>query len=273
MKRFISAVIFLALALSLISYHVSAQTNEPESPGGDVKEQPAKKKEVKKKIKLPPIKMIFVKGDCFNMGDFTGEGDDDERPVHEVCLADYYLAQTEVTNELWFAVMEFYPTKDHDPKEPVKGVSWSWANRFIEALNKRTDGFYRMPTEAEWEFAARERGKRIRWSGTNNDEDLEDYAWFGYNSGEKLHNVKQKKPNELGLYDMTGNVWEWVEDNFDFDYYKTSGKDDPYGPDFSRWRTVRGGSFLSLPEKSRTTYRRGIEPIVRSEEIGLRIAE
>ncbi len=274
MKRFLFAVIFLVLTLSLVSAPSRAQTDKPESPSSDLKEKPTGEKKVKKLKKLPPIKMIFVKGACFNMGDYTGNGDDDERPVHKVCVSDYYLAQTEVTNELWEAVMGYSAAVEGaGPDEPVLGINWFWANRFVGALNKRTDGFYRLPTEAEWEFAARERGKRHQWSGTNSEDDLEDYAWFGYNSEGKHHPVKTKKPNSLGLYDMSGGVWEWVEDYFDFDYYKTSEKEDPYGPDFSQWRTVRGGSIFSPPEKCRTTYRRGVEPLRPSKEIGFRLAE
>ncbi|MFQ5427862.1 MAG: formylglycine-generating enzyme family protein [Thermodesulfobacteriota bacterium] len=226
-----------------------------------------------KKRTLPPINMKYVRGGCFNMGDWTGTGDDDEVPVHEVCLSDYYIAEAEVTNELWEHVMGWSHSEGLDPKMPIVGVSWAWANVFIGVLNRLTDGFYRFPTEAEWEYAARERGKNIRWSGTDNDESIEDYGWFYYNSDGKLHYGKEKKPNALGLYDMTGNAWEWVEDNFDFDYYKVSDKNDPYGPDFSSWRTIRGGSFMSDPNKLRTTYRYAQEPNLRSPVTGFRLAE
>ncbi|MFQ5480107.1 MAG: formylglycine-generating enzyme family protein [Thermodesulfobacteriota bacterium] len=236
--------------------------------------QAKKKKEYEdRKKNMPPIKMIYVKGGCFNMGDFTGKGDDDEVPVHEVCLSDYYIGEVEVTNSLWEHVMGWTYAEDLDPKMPLVNVTWGWANDFIANLNKLTDGFYRLPTEAEWEFAARERGKNIRWSGTNSDENLGDFAWFLYNSDGELHHGKEKKPNALGLYDMTGNAWEWVEDNFDFDYYKEGDMEDPYGPDFSSWRTVRGGSSLETPYKVRNTYRYGREPNLRNKMTGFRLAE
>jgi len=222
---------------------------------------------------MPPIKMIYVEGGCFKMGDFTGSGDEDERPVHKVCISDYYIGEVEVTNGLWKSVMGYTFKEGLDPKMPIVNISWAWANRFIETLNSLVDGFYRLPTEAEWEYAARDRGKNIKWAGTNNEDDLEDYAWFTYNSNGKTHYGRQKKPNALGLYDMSGNAWEWVEDNFDFDYYKNSPEEDPYGPDFSNWRTIRGGSVYSEPHKLRTTYRHAKEANLVSPVIGFRLAE
>lgn len=237
-------------------------------------EEEKKKKELEERRKnMPPIKMIYVEGGCFNMGDFTGKGDDDERPVHKVCLSDYYIGETEVTNGLWEAVMGFPFKEGLDPKMPLTNINWNWANRFIEELNKLVDGFYRLPTEAEWEYAARERGKDIKWSGTNNEDDLEDYGWFSYNSEGKPHYPKQKRPNALGIYDMSGNVWEWVEDNFDFDFYKVSPESNPFGPDFSDWRTIRGGSYVDGPYKLRTTYRHAKEANLFSPNVGFRLAE
>lgn len=238
-----------------------------------LREEKEKKAFEEKKKNLPPIKMVYVKGGCFDMGDWTGTGDDDETPVHEVCLSDYYIAEAEITNGLWQYVMDWADKPGLDPDVALVNVTWPWANSFIEKLNKLTDGFYRLPTEAEWEYAARERGKKIKWSGTNNDENIEDYSWMLYNSDHKIHKVKTKRPNALGLYDMTGNAREWVEDNFDFDYYKVSNQNDPYGPDYSNWRTVRGGSAISPPQKLRTTFRNAQEPNLRSPMTGFRLAE
>jgi len=238
-----------------------------------MKEDEKKKILADRKKNMPPIKMVYVKGGCFDMGDFTAKGDDDEVPVHEVCLSDYYIGEVEVTNDLWEHVMGFPFDEDLDPKMPLRNITMGWVNNFIKNLNILTDGFYRLPSEAEWEYAARERGKNIRWSGTNNDENIGDYGWFLYNSDSKVHHVREKRPNALGIYDMTGNVWEWVEDNFDFDYYKTSEKEDPYGPDFSVWRSIRGGSVFEEPYKLRTTYRYGQEPNLRSYVTGFRLAE
>jgi len=233
-----------------------------------------RKKELDNRRKnMPPIKMVFVEGGCFMMGDTAGIGDEDERPAHKVCLSDYYIGEVEVTNGLWHHVMGMPFREGVDPKMPLTGITWNWVKRFLMDLNALVDGFYRLPTEAEWEYAARERGKKTRWSGTDNEENIGDYAWYAYNSDGKLHYGRQKKPNALGIYDMTGNAWEWVEDNFDFDYYKNSDKNDPFGPDFSNWRTIRGGSVYEGPYKLRTTYRHAKEPNLVSPVISFRLAE
>lgn len=222
---------------------------------------------------IPPIDMVLIKGGCYKMGDFTGEGDDDERPVHEVCLTDYLIQSTEVTQELFEAVMGYNPSKFKDPKKPVIGVSWHGAKSFIRKLNSEVKGYYRLPTEAEWEYAARSGGKNDIWAGTSNEGDLDEYAWFEDNSDGDIHQVKLKKPNGLGLYDMSGNVWEWTEDYFDFDYYQVSPKNDPYGPDMSYWKVIRGGSFAEDPHKIRTLFRYALEPPARLHNVGFRLAE
>lgn len=290
MSRFSSMIIALLFAVLLASAGTTyAQMALPSGPAGvpsmddllqddelemfhEPEEEAAEEEE--ELIELPPIKMIYVKGGCFKMGDWTGNGDDDERPTHEVCVGDYYIQEAEVTQELWYAVTGRKPRgMEYEPNKPITRVSWYWANRFIKRLNERTDGFYRLPTEAEWEYAARERGKEILWSGTNDETDLQDYAWFEDNTEEAAHEVRQRRPNALGLYDMSGNVWEWVEDNFDFDYYKESPVKDPFGPDYSFWRTIRGGSFVESPYKLRTTYRHAYTPSLDSMNLGFRLAE
>jgi len=294
MKRlfflFFALVLFLPL-LFISNYAIAApaKAEKPALTGAEHKpmhEKPLTREERKKlnaakrkkvlderREKMPPIKMIYVEGGCFDMGDFTGRGDEDERPAHKVCLSDYYIGEIEVTNGLWAAVMGMDFVAGNDQKLPLTGISWNWANRFIENLNALVDGFYRLPTEAEWEYAARERGHKTRWSGTDKEEDIQDYGWFSFNSDFKTHYGRQKRPNSLGIYDMTGNAWEWVEDNFDFDYYKVSEKDDPFGPDFSNWRTIRGGSVYEGPNKVRTTYRHAKETNLISPVIGFRLAE
>ncbi len=224
---------------------------------------------------LPVIKMVSIPGGCFQMGDSTGLGDDDERPLHEVCLEDYYIGETEVTQELWGIVLGDNPVPKggRSPQRPVTKISWQMANRFIHQLNVITERFYRLPTEAEWEYAAREGGRDMIWSGTNDESKLGRYAWFIDNSEERFHDVKTKRPNALGVYDMSGNALEWVEDRFDFDYYQTSPVNDPYGPDFSMWMSVRGGSVLSGAHRVRTTSRYALEGVLRDVRIGFRLAE
>jgi len=291
-RKFSTAIYFfflLGISISLIS-QPAFSADAPPAPGtieGDedlglgekLPDEPSKEERVVKPEDLPPINMVYVKGGCFDMGDWEGEGDDDERPVHQVCLNDYYIQDSEVTQELFETVMGFLPAQLYykemplNPQDPATFTNWYHANEFILALNKITGGFYRLPTEAEWEYAARGGGKHDKWPGLNNEAELKDYAWFEDNSDLKLHNVKQKKPNALGIYDMAGSVWEWTEDYFDFDYYQVSKKDNPYGPDFSLYRTLRGGSIADPPYKLRTTYRYGLEPPRRLMHVGFRLAE
>jgi formylglycine-generating enzyme required for sulfatase activity len=178
------------------------------------------------------------------------------------------------------------PTFMQDNDHPVSCVSWKDANEFIKWLNKKNNinspqpplnlrggerGLYRLPTEAEWEYAARSGGKEVRWAGTNNESELLDYAWFNKNSGSKTHPVGQKKPNELGLYDMAGNVWEWCSDWFDEKYYSNSPRDNPKGAD-NGMHVLRGGSWYNAPRRLRTTVRAEREPEKRADGSGFRLA-
>lgn len=250
---------------------------DAEIPSKDGKVEGDKKKEPPLKP-IPPFKMVFIKGGCFEMGDFSDSGDEDEKPLHEVCVADFYLLETEVTQELYSSVMNVDYSKPKDPQKPVNYVTWFAADRFIKRLNERNridkkTTFYRLPTEAEWEYAARSGGKNDKWSGVNNEAALGDYSWYIDSIDDGMMQVKKKKPNALGLYDMSGNLSEWVEDYFAFDYYLDSPKDDPLGPDMSSWKVVRGGSFKDDSFRMRTTYRYAVEPTNRSPFIGFRIAE
>ncbi len=233
------------------------------------------KKKAPPLLPIPPFKMVLVKGGCFEMGDWSNSGDEDERPLHEVCVADFYMMETEVTQELFTAVTGRHFGKPKDPQMPVNYVSWFVADRFVKRLNERNNNktYYRLPTEAEWEYAARSGGRKDKWSGVNNEAALGDYAWYIDSIDESMMQVKKKKPNALGLYDMSGNLSEWVEDNFAFDYYSESPKDDPLGPDQAIWKVVRGGSFKDESNRLRTTYRYAIEPANRSPFVGFRIAE
>lgn len=243
-------------------------------PAEDGKTGADKKKEPTV-LPIPPFKMVLVKGGCFEMGDWSNSGDEDERPVHEVCVGDFYMMETEVTQELFTAVMGRHYGKPKDPQMPVNYVSWHVADMFIKKLNERNKNktYYRFPTEAEWEYAARSGGRNDKWAGVNNEAALGDYAWYIDSIEESMMQVKKKKPNSLGLYDMSGNLSEWVEDYFAFDYYQESPKDDPLGPDQSIWKVVRGGSFKDDSNRLRTTYRYAIEPANRSPFVGFRIAE
>lgn len=284
MRKFAAVfTLLLPLALSGLSFAEtmpmgSAPQDDDLGIAEELKKEGEKKKVVRKED-LPPIDMVYVKGGCFMMGDKTGEGDEDERPEHEVCLGDYYIQTTEVTQELFEKVMGYIPAwrynpkMPRDPKSPVNYVGWSVVQEFIGKLNEITNGYYRLPTEAEWEYAARGAGKDFMWAGTNNEAEVGDYAWYEDNTEGMIVPVKGKKPNAIGLYDMSGNVWEWVEDYFDFDYYQKSPRRDPLGGDYSLFRVVRGGSIFDAPHKLRTTYRYGLEQNRRTLNVGFRLAE
>ena len=172
-----------------------------------------------------------------------GDADSDERPVHSVTLSDYYIGETEVTQELWEAVMGSNPSRFKGPRRPVEQVSWNDAQIFIARLSQITGYRFRLPTEAEWEYAAR--GGQLSQNHTfpGTDGDLASYCWYGSNSKNVTHPVGQLKPNELGLYDMGGNVWEWCSDWMG--EYSAEMQDNPTGPKYGENRILRGGSLNS----------------------------
>ncbi len=221
--------------------------------------------------------MVLVKGGCFDMGDVPGDGDPDEKPVHKVCVDDFYIGKYEVTQKQWKAVMGKNPSSFVycDPC-PVENVSYIDVQEFIKKLNRMTGGNYRLPTEAEWEYAARDGGKKEEWAGLNNEKELGDYAWFKINSEFKTHPVGQKKPNALGLYDMCGNVQEWVNDFYDGDYYaarpKKNPEKNPIGPEWGQYRVVRGGAMLNGPWGIRNAIRYRFTTDDRGREFGFRLA-
>jgi sulfatase modifying factor 1 len=217
---------------------------------------------------------VFVKGGCFDMGDIFNEGDPDEKPVHQVCVEDFYIGKYEVTQGQWQSVQSSNPSifVDCGADCPVDHVSWSDAAEFIDLLNKRTGKSFRLPTEAEWEYAARSGGQRERYAGTNSDAELGDYAWYVSNAGNQTHPVGQKKPNNLGIYDMTGNVWEWVADFYDNAYYKNSPRRDPQGLLTGMDRSLRGGSWRSGLSGSRVASRDKIYPGIKDYALGFRLA-
>ena len=216
--------------------------------------------------------MLFIKGGCFDMGDTFSDGDTDEGPAHKVCVDDFYIGETEVTQGKWREIMGKNPSRFRGPDLPVEQVNWGDVQEFIGNLRQKTGRNYRLPTEAEWEYAARSGGKKEKWAGTSSDPPLGEYAWNMSNSGNKTHPVKQKRPNGLGLYDMSGNVAEWVSDLYEFDYYERSPKDNPKGPSSGQRHVYRGGSYDLPPRSLRTTQRFPLPPEYRLWSIGLRLA-
>ena len=216
------------------------------------------------------FKMIAVKGGTFTMGatsEQTG-ATSDESPTHSVTLSDYYIGETEVTQELWSAVMGSNPSHfTGDMQRPVEKVSWDDCQTFISKLNELTGETFRLPTEAQWEYAARggNQAQGRLYSGSNA---IDDVAW--YHIG-KTYPVKTKAPNELGIYDMSGNVWEWCSDWFGA--HSSDAQTDPTGPATGSYRVVRGGSWTSdCATGCRVADRGGFTPAITGGGLGLRLA-
>jgi formylglycine-generating enzyme required for sulfatase activity len=222
----------------------------------------------------PEIRTAPVTGGCFQMGDQSGVGGYDEKPLHEVCVDDFRLGVFEVTEAEWRDVMRsilpLLPV--HGAGYPVSGVSWHDAREFITRLNTLSGLKYRLPTEAEWEYAARGGGSKMTYSGTDDEKTLGDFACAQLSCAGTLLPVGQKKPNGLGLYDMSGNAWEWVQDRYDSYYYRQSPKHNPPGDPFGVNRIVRGGGSDSVNGQLRVSYREYLAPNIRRDGVGFRVA-
>ena len=201
--------------------------------------------------------MVKVAGGTFTMGASSSDSDaySDEKPAHSVTLSSYSIGETEVTQALWQAVMGSNPSSfKGNLQRPVERVSWDDCQAFIRKLNSLTGATFRLPTEAEWEYAARggSQSRGYKYSGSRN---LGTVAWYKGNSSYTTHPVKTKQPNELGLYDMAGNVWEWCADWYDGSYYANSPSSNPKGPSTGPGRVYRGGSWYSFAEYCRVSAR------------------
>lgn len=217
------------------------------------------------------FEMVEVRGGTFRMGATSEQGGDacdNERPVHSVTLDSYYIGKTEVTQALWKAVMGSNPSHFQGDNLPVECVSWEDCQTFIEKLNALTSKSFRLPTEAEWEFACRGGNKSHgnKYSGSN---DLNRVAWYGDNSGSRTHAVATKLPNELGIYDMSGNVWEWCADWYDG--YSSKALSNPSGPTSGSGRVNRGGSWINFARFCRTSDRVGNHVTRLASYLGLRL--
>ena len=216
--------------------------------------------------------MKYVEGGSFMMGAFDDDDEayDDEIPSHKVRLDSYYIGETQVTQALWQEVMGNNPSYWTGDKLPVETVSWDDCQEFIKKLNSITGKHFSLPTEAQWEFAARggNKSRGFLYSGSNN---IDEVAWYDDNSNSQTHHVATKKANELGLYDMTGNVWEWCKDWFDSDYYSNSPQDNPQGPGSGDCRVLRGGSWSGSAGICRVSCRYDSVPDGRYGRNGLRL--
>ena len=218
--------------------------------------------------------MVYVQGGTFIMGATSEQGSDadsDENPIHQVTLSSFSIGRYEVTQEEWQAVMGNNPSYFKGAKRPVENVSWNDCQEFIRKLNTMTGKQFRLPTEAEWEFASRGgiKSQGYKYSGSNN---LNSVAWYRDNSGETTHDVGQKSPNELGIYDMSGNVSEWCSDWDDRNYYRSSPQTNPLGPSSGSYRVDRGGCWSYFARYCRVSDRSSDYPDIRNNRLGLRLA-
>lgn len=216
--------------------------------------------------------MVNVEGGTFMMGNPDYQSNEDyynEGPVHQVTVGSFSIAQTEVTQELWQAVMGWnYSGHGGNVQYPVEYVNYEMCQNFIAKLNEMTGLNFRFPTEAEWEFAARggNKSQGYLYAGSN---DIDDVAWYNSNS-EGTHVVATKAPNELGIYDMSGNVWEWCSDWYGG--YSSVAQVNPTGPETGGEKVLRGGSWYGKAIKCRISKRFKSPTLFGDDDIGLRLA-
>lgn len=218
--------------------------------------------------------VIFVTGGTFKMG---SNGYDDEKPIHDVTLSSYSIGKYPVTVGQYKAFCEATGRAMPEPPEwgwmdrhPMVKVNFNDAVRYCNWLGERYGGEWRLPSEAEWEYAARGGNKSMgyTYSGGNN---LEQVGWFENNAGGETNAVGRKKPNELGIYDMSGNVWEWCSDWYDEDYYTYSRASNPRGPSSGSYRVMRGGSWGDSAPGCRVAARYDGDPSNRYINNGFRV--
>ena len=223
------------------------------------------------------FEMVYVEGGSFDMGATTEQGSDaydSEYPVHSVTLSDYYIGRCEVTQELWLAVMGSWPgtapsnSYGVGANYPAYYISWNDCQEFVAELNRLTGRTFRLPTEAEWEYAARggNKSRHYKYSGSDN---IDDVAWHYGNSGGETHEVGTKTANELGIYDMSGNVYEWCSDWYGS--YSAGAQTNPQGPSSGTYRVLRGGSWNYNASYCRVSNRNYNDPDFSFNGLGLRL--
>ncbi|MCI5146596.1 MAG: formylglycine-generating enzyme family protein, partial [Candidatus Electrothrix sp. AR3] len=222
------------------------------------------------KDKATGMELVYIPAGCFMMGSSPDdEGHQkNEGPVHEVCLNAFWMGKYQVTQGQWQKIMGQNPAKfQKGDKYPVEQVSWDDVQSFLKKLNKKSGKGYRLPTESEWEYACRANGSS-KYSG---GDDLDALGWYYKNSGHSTHPVGKKKANAFGLHDMSGNVWEWCHDWYGADYYASSPKDNPTGPNSGTDRVLRGGYYFGYSLNCRSVFRDHRPPEERDDAFGFRL--
>ena len=214
------------------------------------------------------LEMIAIPGGSFLMGS------DSEKPIHRVTLSPFHIGKFQVTQAQWKAVMKTNPSAFKGDTLPVERVSWTDAFEFCLKLSEKTGNEYRLPTEAEWEYACLA-GSTGKYCFGDDEALLNDYAWFDENSGSKTHPVGEKTPNNWGLHDMHGNVWEWCQDWYSGNYYEELVRQgeavNPQGPATGDYRVLRGGSWFNDRLDARAVYRNGYHAAYRNLSLGFRV--
>jgi len=212
--------------------------------------------------------MVLVEGGTFTMGCSDDACKPDELPIHQVTVSSFKIAKYPVTQKQWVAIMGTNPSYFIGDNLPVESISWNDAQEFIRRLNDSTGKQYRLPTEAEWEYAARggKQSQGYKYSGSNN---IDSVGWYGVNSNNQTHPVGMKKPNELGIYDMTGNVCDLCSDWYAANYYASSPQNNPQGATTGSMRVARGGSWSD--NDCRNANRGGIKQSNFQVNVGFRL--
>ena len=217
------------------------------------------------------MEFVWVKGDCYEMGcgSWTDGCVTHESPVHEVCVDGFWIGKYEVTQGQWEQIMGYNPSYEKSGDDfPVERMSWNDCQRFITALNGKGSNTFRLSTEAEWEYAARGGGREEKYAG---GDDVDSRAWYRDNSGSHSHEVGTKAANSLGIYDMSGNVWEWCSDWYDSNYYADSPVNNPPGPSGGSSRVIRGGCWYGSAQGCRAASRSGSPATGGNDHLGFRL--
>ena len=272
MKRYILFSLLLVVLLSIAVQCTFRRPSKPKVESSNPKPKPDPTIKLQAELNKLLDNMVYVSGGTFTMGATSEQGSDaydDEKPTHSVTLSSFYLCKYEVTQALWQEVMGVNPSNLEGDNLPVEQVSWNECQTFIFRLNILTGKNFRLPTEAEWEYAARggNRSRGYKYSGSNT---LSDVAWYDGNGGSETHPVGSKSPNELGLYDMSGNVWEWCSDWYGT--YSSSSQTNPAGYSSGSDRVFRGGCWYGVASSCRSSYRNYELPDFRHYSLGLRLA-
>ena len=223
-------------------------------------------------VKGVTFEMVRVEGGTFEMGatkEQENEALANEKPVKTVNVTDFYIGKHEVTQELWKAVMGNNPSQFKGDDKPVEGVTWRLCNKFISKLNALTGMEFRLATEEEWEYAARggNYSAGYKFSGSDN---IDEVAWFLDNGDRQTHDVGKKKANEIGVYDMSGNVWEWCSDWY-FNKYSRRSQKNPAGPEKGNKKVFRGSCWYNDAKSCRVSNRHSNDPVYSLSYMGLRL--